>query len=130
MRRNHVWMPAIVVRDEVHPRSYIVKQSGTEYRRNRRDILQTAEVVPQDDDPIDDPIVDAPPAPLYRSVSFQSLNRLFHAKQRQNPYLGRFRLLPRASRATVEKSVVSPGSSLGIPSSHPWDSLGILTAHA
>ena len=32
--------------------------------------------------------------------------------------------------ATVENSVVSPGSSLGIPSSHPWDRLGILTAHA
>ena len=61
MHRNHVWMPAIVVREDGHPRSYIVERSGTEYRRNRRDILQTAEVVPRDDDPIDDPIVDAPP---------------------------------------------------------------------
>ena len=63
MRRNHVWMPATVVREDGHPRSYIIKQSGTEYRRNRRDLLQTTEVVPRDDDPIDDPIVDAPPAP-------------------------------------------------------------------
>ena len=63
MRRNHVWMPATVVREDGHPRSYIVKRSGTDYRRNRRDLLQTAEVVPLDDDPIDDPIVDAPPAP-------------------------------------------------------------------
>ena len=60
MRRNHVWMPATVVREDGHPRSYIVKRSGTEYRRNRRDLLQTAEVVPLKDDPIDDPIVDAP----------------------------------------------------------------------
>ena len=46
--------------------------------------------------------------------------------------LGRFRLRPRVSRATVENSVVdlSPESSLGIPSSHPWESLGILSAHA
>ena len=35
MRRNHVWMPATVVREDGHPRSYIVKRSGTEYRRNR-----------------------------------------------------------------------------------------------
>ena len=67
MRHNHVWMPAIVVREDVHPRSYIVKRSGTEYHRNRRDLPQTAEVVPRDDEPIDDPtddpIVDAPPAP-------------------------------------------------------------------
>ena len=63
MRRNHAWMPATVVREDGHPRSYIVKRSGTEYRRKRRDLLQTAEVVPLDDDPIDDPIVDAPPAP-------------------------------------------------------------------
>ena len=35
MRRNHVWMPAIVVREEGHPRSYIVKQSVTKYRRNK-----------------------------------------------------------------------------------------------
>ena len=63
MHRNHVWMPATVIREDSHPRSYIVKRSGTEYRRNRRDLLQTAEVVPRDDDPIDDPIVDAQPAP-------------------------------------------------------------------
>ena len=63
MRHNHVWLPAIVVREDGHPRSYIVKRSGTEYRRNRRDLLQTAEVVSRDDDPIDDSIVDAPPAP-------------------------------------------------------------------
>ena len=63
MRHNHVWLPAIVVREDGHPRSYIVKWSGTEYRRNRRDLLQTAEVVSRDDDPIDDWIVDAPPAP-------------------------------------------------------------------
>ena len=63
MHRNHVWMPAIVVREEGHSRSYIVKQSGTEFRRNRRDLLQTAEVVPRDDDQIEYPIVDAPPVP-------------------------------------------------------------------
>ena len=63
MRSNHVCMPAIVVREDGHPRSYIVKRSGTDYRRNRRDLLQTADVVPRDDDPIDGPIVDAPPAP-------------------------------------------------------------------
>ena len=63
MRHNHVWLPAIVVGEDAHPRSYIVKRSGTEYRRNRRDLLQTAEVVSRDDDPIDDSIVDAPPAP-------------------------------------------------------------------
>ena len=54
MRRNHVWMPATVVREDGHPRSYILKRSGTEYRRNRRDLLQTAEVVPRDEDPIVD----------------------------------------------------------------------------
>ena len=63
IRRNHMWMPAIVVREDGHHRWYIVKRSGTEYRRNRRDLLPTAEVVPRDDDTIDDPIVDAPPAP-------------------------------------------------------------------
>ena len=52
------------------------------------------------------------------------------SERQANDIRGRFRLLPRASRATVENSVVSPGSSLGIPSPHPWDSLGILTAHA
>ena len=63
MRHNHVWLSAIVVREYGHPRSYIVNRSGTEYRRNRRDLLQTAEVVSRDDDPIDDSIVEAPPAP-------------------------------------------------------------------
>ena len=63
MRHNHVWLPAIVVREDGHPRSYILKRCGTEYRRNRRVLLQTAEVVSRDDDPIDDSVVDAPPAP-------------------------------------------------------------------
>ena len=62
MRHNHVWTPAILVREDGHLRPYIVKRSGTEYRRNRRDLLQTAKVLSRDD-PIDDPIVDAPPAP-------------------------------------------------------------------
>ena len=86
MRRNHVWMPATVVGEDDHPRSYTVKRSGTEYRRNRRDILQTAEVVPRDDDPIDDPR-SLMRHRHHRSVSFQSLHRLFHAKQRQHSYL-------------------------------------------
>ena len=67
MRHNHVWVPAIVVQEDGHPRSYIVKRSETEYRRKRRDILQTAEVVSQDDDPIDDSIV-AAPVPVARST--------------------------------------------------------------
>ena len=69
MRRNHVCMPAIVVREDGHPRSYIVKRSGTEYRRNKTEeiycklLKSCRETTTRDDDPIDDPIVDAPPAP-------------------------------------------------------------------
>ena len=61
-RENSHAPQSCVVREDGHARSYIVKRSGTEYRRNRRDLLQTAEVVSRDDDPIDYSIVDAPPA--------------------------------------------------------------------
>ena len=67
MRHNHVWVPAIVVQEDGHPRSCIVKRSETEYRLKRRDILQTAEVELQDDDPIDDSFV-AAPVPVARST--------------------------------------------------------------
>ena len=46
MRHENVWEPAVVMRKEGHPRSYIVTLEGREYRRNRRHLMNTAEKQP------------------------------------------------------------------------------------
>ena len=56
VRQNDVWEPAVVVRKEGHPRSYIVSRDGREYRRNRRHLLETSEKLPEVA-----PSVDVPP---------------------------------------------------------------------
>ena len=56
VRQHDVWEPAIVVRKEGHPRSYIISRDGSEYRRNRRHLLETSEKRPEVE-----PSVDVPP---------------------------------------------------------------------
>ena len=41
VRQHDVWEPAVVVRKDGHPRSYIISRDGREYRRNRRHLLET-----------------------------------------------------------------------------------------
>ena len=76
VRHNDVWQPAVVKRDGVHPRSYIVERDGNEYRRNRRQLLKTSEDAPlratyDDDDagtfqvpPVDVEPDEVPPVPI------------------------------------------------------------------
>ena len=47
VRHENVWEPAVVMRKEGHPRSYIVTREGREYRRNRRHLMNTAEKQPE-----------------------------------------------------------------------------------
>ena len=57
VRQHDVWEPAVVVRKEGHPRSYIISRDGREYRINRRHLLETSEkrpdVAPSVDVPAD-----------------------------------------------------------------------------
>ena len=43
VRHNNVWQPAIVRQKDGHPRSYIIERDGCRLRRNRRQLLKTAE---------------------------------------------------------------------------------------
>ena len=43
VRHNNVWQPAIVREKDIHPRSYIIERDGCRLRRNRRQLLKTAE---------------------------------------------------------------------------------------
>ena len=43
VRHNNVWQPAVVRQKDVHPRSYIIERDGYRLRRNRRQLLKTAE---------------------------------------------------------------------------------------
>ena len=56
VRQHDAWEPAVVVRKEGHPRSYIINRDGREYRRNRRHLLKTSEKRPEVE-----PSVDVPP---------------------------------------------------------------------
>ena len=56
VRQHDVCEPAVVVRKEGHPRSYIINREGREYRRNRRHILETSEKRPEVA-----PSIDVPP---------------------------------------------------------------------
>ena len=47
VRKEKVWKPAVVVKSDIHPRSYIVNHDGREYRRNRRDLMKTNEPIPK-----------------------------------------------------------------------------------
>ena len=47
VRHENVWEPAVVMRKEGHPRSYIVTREGREYRRNCRHLMNTAEKQPE-----------------------------------------------------------------------------------
>ena len=64
VRHNNVCQPAIVRQRDVHPRSYIIERDGYRLRRNRRQLLKTAE----DESPIATPEVAdacrAPPADI------------------------------------------------------------------
>ena len=42
---SKTWNPAIVVKRQVSPRSYIVESGGREYRRNRRHLRRSTEAV-------------------------------------------------------------------------------------
>ena len=53
VRHENVWEPAVVIRKEGHPRSYIVTLEGREYRRNRRHLMNTAEKQPETTAPVD-----------------------------------------------------------------------------
>lgn len=53
VRHENVWEPAVVMRKEGHPRSYIVTREGREYRRNRRHLMNTAEKQPETTAPVD-----------------------------------------------------------------------------
>ena len=75
MRHNNVWQPAIVKQRDVHPRSYIIERDGYRLRRNRRQLLKTAEdelpiSTPKAADACREPPVDvvepneAPPTPI------------------------------------------------------------------
>jgi len=44
IRRGKLWKPAVVVKPDRHPRSYIVASGGTLYRRNRRHLLRTPHI--------------------------------------------------------------------------------------
>ena len=60
VRHNNFWQPAIVGQRDVHPRSYIIERDGYRLRRNRRQLLKTAE----DESPIATPdVADACRAP-------------------------------------------------------------------
>ena len=43
VRHNDVWQSAIIRQKDVHPRSYIIERDGCRLRRNRRQLLKTAE---------------------------------------------------------------------------------------
>ena len=47
MRQGNTWEPAVLVRESKagEPRSYIVRANNHEYRRNRKDILKTQEIL-------------------------------------------------------------------------------------
>ena len=53
VRHENVWEPAVVMRKERPPRSYIVTREGREYRRNRRHLMNTAEKQPESTAPVD-----------------------------------------------------------------------------
>ena len=46
MQRKGKWEPAVVIKSDKAPRSYIVNCNGTTYRRNRRHLLSTPHVPP------------------------------------------------------------------------------------
>lgn len=75
VRHNNVWEPAMVVRKDNKPRSYIIQHDGNYLRRNRRHLMRTTEVPPpdiplDDDTPSVQPVVTAPVHERHRQQQF------------------------------------------------------------
>ena len=79
-RQHDVWEPAVVVRKEGNPRSYIVSRDGCEYRRNRRHLLDTSEKLPEVA-----PSVDVPPDTSQLHDRTQSEQQCVDAKASAQP---------------------------------------------
>ena len=67
LRQGSTWVPAVVSESANTPRSYIVTTTnGQDYRRNRRDLLQTGElphIIPGPSQPFEPETEETPPDP-------------------------------------------------------------------